>query len=51
MSQPASFGHLAMIHHGKFLPLEVLQSAAGHSRSAGREQVLNRRRLDRDQRR
>ncbi|MGE4593390.1 hypothetical protein [Alcaligenes sp.] len=30
MSQPASFGHLAMIHHGKFLPLEVLLGAAGH---------------------
>ena len=30
MSQQASFGQLALIHCGKFLPLEVLQSAAGH---------------------
>ena len=33
MSQQASFGqsgHLALIHCGKFLPLEVLHSAAGH---------------------
>lgn len=26
----ASFGHLALINAGKFLPLEILQSAAGH---------------------
>ncbi|CAD7716420.1 hypothetical protein LMG31886_21080 [Xanthomonas hydrangeae] len=30
MSQKASFGQLALIHCGKLLPLEVLQSAAGH---------------------
>jgi len=30
MSQQASFGQLALIQHGKFLPLEVLHSAAGH---------------------
>lgn len=30
MSQQATFGHLALIYAGKFLPLEVLQSAAGH---------------------
>ena len=29
MSQQASFGQLALIHCGKFLPLEVLQSADG----------------------
>jgi hypothetical protein len=30
MSLEASFGHLALIYAGKFLPLEVLHSAAGH---------------------
>ena len=30
MSQQASFGQLALIHCGKFLPLEILHSAAGH---------------------
>ncbi len=30
MSQQASFGQLALIYCGKLLPLEVLQSAAGH---------------------
>ncbi len=30
MSQQASFGQLASTYCGKFLPLEVLQSAAGH---------------------
>ena len=30
MSQQASFGQLALIHCGKFLPLEVMHSAAGH---------------------
>ena len=30
MSQQASFGQLALTYCGKFLPLEVLQSAAGH---------------------
>ncbi|RMR22715.1 hypothetical protein ALP90_02178 [Pseudomonas amygdali pv. ulmi] len=30
MSQQATFGQLALIHCGKLLPLEVLQSAAGH---------------------
>jgi hypothetical protein len=30
MSQQVSFGQLALIHCGKFLPLEVMQSAAGH---------------------
>jgi len=25
----ASFGHLALIYAGKFLPLEILHSAAG----------------------
>ncbi len=30
MSQKASFGQLALTYCGKFLPLEVLQSAAGH---------------------
>ena len=29
MSQQASFGQLALTYCGKFLPLEVLQSAAG----------------------
>ncbi|MFJ5483768.1 hypothetical protein [Pectobacterium actinidiae] len=30
MSQRSSFGHLALLYVGKHLPLEVLQSAAGH---------------------
>jgi len=30
MSKQASFGHLALIYCGKALPLEVMQSAAGH---------------------
>lgn len=30
MSEGCSFGHLAMIHTGKLLPLEVMRSAAGH---------------------
>lgn len=30
MSQQSPFGHLALIYAGKYLPLEVLQSAAGH---------------------
>lgn len=30
MSQKASFGHLALNYAGKYLPLEVLHSAAGH---------------------
>ncbi|HAF2412735.1 TPA: hypothetical protein G8N70_003064 [Salmonella enterica] len=30
MSQHAYFGQLAMLYCGKSLPLEVLQSAAGH---------------------
>lgn len=30
MSQSASFGHLALNYAGKYLPLEVLHSAAGH---------------------
>lgn len=30
MSHKASFGQLALTYCGKFLPLEVLQSAAGH---------------------
>ncbi|EKB4873194.1 TPA: hypothetical protein I8Y00_001854 [Citrobacter farmeri] len=30
MSHRASFGHLALVYVGKFLPLEVMQSAAGH---------------------
>ncbi|XUT40237.1 hypothetical protein ACFIMZ_10175 [Burkholderia sp. F1] len=30
MSQHVPFGHLALIHTGKLLPLEVLLSAAGH---------------------
>lgn len=30
MSQQASFGQLALTYCGKFLPLEVPQSAAGH---------------------
>lgn len=30
MSRSASFGHLALNYAGKYLPLEVLHSAAGH---------------------
>lgn len=30
MSQRASFGQLALFYTGKFLPLQVLHSAAGH---------------------
>lgn len=30
MSHKAYFGQLALTYCGKFLPLEVLQSAAGH---------------------
>ena len=30
MPRPASFGHLALNYAGKYLPLEVLHSAAGH---------------------
>ena len=30
MTHRASFGHLALVYVGKFLPLEVMQSAAGH---------------------
>jgi hypothetical protein len=30
MSQQASFGQLALTYCGKFLPLEILHSAAGH---------------------
>jgi len=30
MSQPVSFGHLALTYVGSLLPLEVLHSAAGH---------------------
>lgn len=30
MSLRSSFGHLAVIHTGELLPLEVLRSAAGH---------------------
>ena len=29
MSLEASFGHLALIYAGKFLPVEILHSAAG----------------------
>jgi hypothetical protein len=29
MSQKTSFGHLAFFHTGRYLPLEVLHSAAG----------------------
>ncbi|QCG68238.1 hypothetical protein [Pseudomonas veronii] len=30
MPRSASFGHLALNYAGKYLPLEVLHSAAGH---------------------
>ncbi len=30
MTRSASFGHLALNYAGKYLPLEVLHSAAGH---------------------
>ena len=36
MSQQASFGQLALTYCCKFLPLEVLQSAAGHYKPSSR---------------